>query len=205
MEYRNTYFGTVLWITIVVLVVPVFIGVLVSISVCPELETSNDWIGFWGGYAGAIVGGIITLLVMQKTLESNRKSQERDEKRQLCNHVAKLVSDFCIEMMAYRSKMKTLSDQAHGGAIPPEKKIEMGATTEKPRRILFEMEILLSHIPEAKETLEYMDKLLDEGKIVQKTVRETENLLDELRKLTKQFIQEYMNNQKAKKALTTSR
>ena len=50
-----------------------------------------------------------------------------------------------------------------------------------------------------------MDKLLDEGKIVQKTVRETENLLDELRKLTKQFIQEYMNNQKAKKALTTSR
>ena len=170
MKHNNTFIGTVILIAIVVLAVPVFIGLLVSISVWPELETSNDWIGFWGGYAGAVVGGIITLLVMQKTLESNRKSQERDEKRQLCNHVAKLVSDFCTEMMAYRSKMKTLSSQSKGGAIPSEKKIEMGATTEKPTRILFEMEILLSHIPEATETLDYMNILLDEGKIVQKSV-----------------------------------
>ena len=204
MKHNNTFIGTVILIAIVVLAVPVFIGLLVSISVWPELETSNDWIGFWGGYAGAVVGGIITLLVMQKTLESNRKSQERDEKRQLCNHVAKLVSDFCTEMMAYRSKMKTLSSQSKGGAIPSEKKIEMGATTEKPTRILFEMEILLSHIPEATETLDYMNILLDEGKIVQKSLRETEKLLDELRKLTKQFIEEYMGEQK-KKTLTISR
>lgn len=204
MKHKDSFLGTFLWIAIAVLAVPALIGVLVSFSLWHELETNNDWIGFWGGYAGAVVGGIITLLVMQKTLDSNRKSQERDEKRRLCNHIAKLVSDFCIEMMAYRSKMKTLSDQAQGGAIPSEKKIEMGATTEKPRRILFEMEILLSYIPEAKETLDYMDKLLDEGKIVQKSVRETEALLDELRKLTRQFIQEYMGEQKKRKSLTAS-
>lgn len=172
---------------------PVIIGGIVSIVILPQLETSNDWIGFWGSYAGSVVGGIVTLLVMKKTLESNRQNQERDEKRQLCMYIVKLVSDFCIEMMAYRSKWNTLYNQANGGAIDPEKKIEIGATTEKPRRILFEMEMLLSDIPEAESTLTYMRCLLEE-KITQKTVRETDLLMETLRTHTRHFVSAYLKS-----------
>lgn len=181
------------FILFLILAFPIFTGFIVSFSVWPDLETSNDWIGFWGGYAGAIVGGIITLLVMRKTLDSNLESQKHNDRRQLCNHVAKLVSDFCIEMMAYRSKLKTLSKQYSGRAIPPEKKIEMGATTEKPKRIFFEMEMLLADIPSAKNVLEYMSMLLNEENIVNRSMRQTEVLLEELRKRSKEFIQSYIS------------
>ena len=99
-----------------ILIVPVLVGGLVSFSLSPNLETNHDWIGFWGGYSGSLIGGFITLVVMKKTLDSNRLLQGRNERQQLCNHVA---------------------------------------TTEKTRRILFECEMLLSHIPEAKDRLDH--------------------------------------------------
>lgn len=175
-----------------ILIVPVLVGGLVSFSLSPNLETNNDWIGFWGGYSGSLIGGFITLVVMKKTLDSNRLLQERNERQQLCNHVAKLVSDFCIEIMAYRSKWKTLYRQANGGAIDSEKAIEMGATTEKPRRILFECEMLLSHIPEAKDTIDCMRATLSDAKVTQLSVRETEQYLSELRARAKKFLSTYM-------------
>lgn len=107
---------TFLPISLIVLLMPVIIGGIVSIVILPQLETSNDWIGFWGSYAGSVVGGIITLLVMKKTLESNRQNQERDEKRQLCMYIVKLVSDFCIATV-YKFALKILEDNVMTWAI----------------------------------------------------------------------------------------
>lgn len=174
------------------LIIPAITAIIVSVSLFPCLETSNDWIGFLGGYLGSILGGIITLLVMKKTLTSSKEMQYRDERRQLCNHIASLASDFCIELMAYRSKWKLLYDQSNGQAIDAEKKIELGATTEKPRRIMFEMEILLYDIESASECLEHMKYLLKDAEITRKTLQETEELLTEFREKIQTFISCYL-------------
>jgi len=99
------------WIIAIVciaLVMPILLGILVSIPSVAWLKTSNDWIGFWGSYAGAIIGGLITLLVLALTLKDNEKTQEKNRKQDLCMRVSTLVSSFCIEMMAYRSKWNAL-------------------------------------------------------------------------------------------------
>ena len=54
------------WIIAIVciaLVMPILLGILVSIPSVAWLKTSNDWIGFWGSYAGAIIGGLITCII----------------------------------------------------------------------------------------------------------------------------------------------
>ena len=60
------------------IIIPAITAIIVSVSLFPCLETSNDWIGFLGSYLGSILGGIITLLVMQKTLVSSKELQRRD-------------------------------------------------------------------------------------------------------------------------------
>ena len=70
------------------IIIPAITAIIVSVSLFPCLETSNDWIGFLGSYFGSILGGIITLLVMQKTLVSSKELQRRDERRQLSRKIA---------------------------------------------------------------------------------------------------------------------
>ena len=181
------------WIVLIIcgaLIVPIIIGVLVSIPCVSWLDTSNDWIGFWGGYVGAIIGGIITLLVLSETIKDNQQTREKIRRQELCAQVANLVSSFCIEMMAYRSKWKTLYEKADGKEIDAFSKIEYGATTEEPRRIYFELDILLKRIPEAKDLLEEIENVL-EGKITQKSVKETETLMNTIREQTRLFIDKY--------------
>ena len=174
------------------IIIPAITAIIVSVSLFPCLETSNDWIGFLGSYLGSILGGIITHLVMQKTLVSSKELQRRDERRQLCNHIASLSSDFCIELMAYRSKWKMLYNQAQGQSIDAEKKIELGATTEKPRRIMFEMEILLCDVEAANDCLEYMKYLLSDAELTKKSLQETEELLNRFRQKIRTLISSYL-------------
>lgn len=180
------------WLVIlIIIIIPILVGVMMSLRFFDWLPTSNDWIGFWGGYAGAVVGGIITLIVMRQTLKNSEDLQHKSEKRQLANHIAALVSDFCIEMMAYRSKWNYLYEQAQGREIDAEKKIEIGATTEIPRRIFFEVEILLDGIKQGESVVSEMQFLLKEASITRKTLSETETLLTNLRNITAKFVKEY--------------
>ena len=64
--------------------------------------------------------------------------------------------------MAYRSKWNALYKKAGGKEIDTLEKIELGATTEEPRHIFFELEILLQHIPEAKELLAAVEAVLED-------------------------------------------
>lgn len=175
------------------IVIPAITAVIVSVSIFPCLETNNDWIGFLGSYFGSILGGIITLLVMQKTLTSSKEMQRRDERRELCNHIASLSSDFCIELMAYRSKWNMLYKESKGQGIDAEKKVELRATTEKPRRIMFEMEILLYDIRAANECLDYMKYLLCDAELTKKSLQETEELLNKFRQRIRTFIRNYLS------------
>ena len=86
-----------------------------------------------------------------------------------------------------------LYNQAKGQSIDAEKKIELGATTEKPRRIMFEMEILLHDIETATECLDYMNKLLNNAELTRKSLQETEELLNEFRQKIRTFIRNYLN------------
>lgn len=181
------------WIALTICIatfLPIIIGVIVSVPSLSWLETANDWIGFWGGYAGAIIGGLITLLVLFETLMDNRKTWEKNRRQELCMRVANLVSNFCIEMMAYRSKWNTLHKKADGKEMDACSTIEYGATTEEPRRIYFELDILLKRIPEAKELLEELETTLN-GKITKKTIKETEALMVRIREQTRLFIDKY--------------
>ena len=173
-----------------ILVIPVIIGIIVSVPGVSWLETSNDWIGFWGGYVGAIIGGLITLLVLSATIKDNQETQEKARRQELTARVANLVSNFCVEMMAYRSKWNALYAKAGGKEIDSIERIEYGATTEEPRRIYFELDILLRKIPEAKMLLDEIEDAL-EGKITQKTVKETAVLMDSIRERTREFIDNY--------------
>ena len=85
-----------------------------------------------------------------------------------------------------------LYKQAQGENINMEKKIEVGATTEKPRRIMFEMEILLYDIDNANDCLQYMKYLLDEAKLTKQSLKDTEALLNDYREKIRIFIHEYM-------------
>lgn len=182
----------VIVIILLFLIIPIVTGVIVSVPSFSNLKTNNDWIGFWGSYFGAVLGGVITLLVMRTTLMNSKDMQHRDQKRQLCDHIAELSSEFCIELMAYRSKWNMLYKQAQGENINMEKKIEVGATTEKPRRIMFEMEILLYDIDNANDCLQYMKYLLDEAKLTKQSLKDTEALLNDYREKIRIFIHEYM-------------
>lgn len=173
-----------------IVVIPIIIGIIVSIPGVSWLETSNDWIGFWGSYIGAIIGGLMTLLVLSATIKDSHQTQEKIRRQELAARVANLVSNFCIEMMAYRSKWNTLYKEAAGKGIDSIKKIEIGATTEAPRRIYFELDILLKGIPEAKVLLTEIKDVL-ECTITQKTVKETEELMDSIREQMRKFIDEY--------------
>ena len=94
-------------------------------------------------------------------------------------------------MMAYRSKWNYLYEQAQGREIDAEKKIEIGATTEIPRRIFFEVEILLDGIKQGESVVSEMQFLLKEASITRKTLSETETLLTNLRNITAKFVKEY--------------
>ena len=177
-------------IVIVAIVTPLVVAILISIPGIKWIEVSNDWIGFWGSYLGSILGGIITLLVLAETLKDSREMKERDRRQAICIRVSTLVSNFCVEMMAYRSKWNTLRDQAHGKEIDAIAKIEYGATTEEPRRIYFESDILLKNIPEADSLLEKIESALD-AKITQKTVKETEAIMNSIRDQAREFIDKY--------------
>lgn len=181
---------TGLTIIVFILAIPVIVGLIVSFSFVP-IPMSNDWIGFWGSYLGAIIGGLITLWVMRATLAHNNNLTTASKKQELCTHIATLVSHFCIDLLAYRSKWKTLHAQASGGSIDHEKAIELGATKEKPRQIYFELEILLMDIPEAANLLTKAKALLDETPITKKTIQESATLMDDLRQETRLFIKNY--------------
>lgn len=96
-------------------IIPIFVAVVTTLipSPIPNLETSNDWIGFFGSYMGAILGGFITLIVMEKTIESgnqnlkvsieeNKKIELRREKREFCNDITTLIADYCSKIKEYR-------------------------------------------------------------------------------------------------------
>ena len=66
------------WLVIlIIIIIPILVGVMMSLRFFDWLPTSNDWIGFWGGYAGAVVGGIITLIVMRQTLKNSEDLQHK--------------------------------------------------------------------------------------------------------------------------------
>lgn len=119
-------------VIIAALIIPLVIGFLVSTPAFFNLATSNNWIDFWGGYAGSIIGGVITLIVMKTTLSNNVLLAEKEKRQNLCIQVSHLVSTFCIEMLAYRGKWKSLHSVADAvdSGIDQIEKIERGATTE---------------------------------------------------------------------------
>lgn len=183
---------TFLFIILAMFFIPVIIAKCVSSPGMYWLSTANDWIGFWGSYAGAIIGGLITLLVLSVTIADNKRAEEQKRRQELCAKVANLISNFCVEMMAYRSKWNALYKKAGGKEIDTLEKIELGATTEEPRRIFFELEILLQHIPEAKELLAAVEAVL-EDKVTKKSVSVTAKLMDNVRKEAQNFVAEYTN------------
>ena len=85
-----------------------------------------------------------------------------------------------------------LYNQAQGQSIDAEKKIELGATTEKPRRIMFEMEILLCDVEAANDCLEYMKYLLSDAELTKKSLQETEELLNRFRQKIRTLISSYL-------------
>lgn len=176
-----------------VLITPVCVGGLVSISVWPKLSTSNDWIGFWGGYAGSIVGGVITLTVMWMSLKSNKKMQDLSMRQNLCNNVALLVSIFCRELLAYRGRWKTLYQESNGRAIDQEKKLQYNATSEGARQPFFQLDTMICHIPEANKMLSYMEELLNNTKFTSLSIAEADEKLKNLREMANDFIVVYSN------------
>ncbi len=189
----KSHYFMYLAIGLLALIIPLLIGLLVSTPAFFNIVITNDWIGFWGGYSGSIIGGIITLIVMKSTLSSSFLLQEREKRHILCNHVAHLVSNFCIEMLAYRSKWNYLFKVAEGGPIDQERKIDIGATSEKSRQAYFELEILLADIPSASEVLAFMDKVLDDSDFIKLSVKEADKILAELRQKAKAFITAYVS------------
>lgn len=78
-------------ISIVFIIIPIAMGLIISIDGPVWLETENEWIGFWGGYAGAILGGLITLFVMWRTIKSSEEILKIDKKQ---NFVDELLAGF---------------------------------------------------------------------------------------------------------------
>jgi hypothetical protein len=64
-------------IIIVLVMLPILVGLIVSISLFGWLETSNDWIGFWGGY----LGGLCTLVGVLITIKYSKT--DSDDKQRL--------------------------------------------------------------------------------------------------------------------------
>lgn len=178
-------------ITFIILIIPVCVGVLVSLSVWPKVSTSNDWIGFWGGYAGSIVGGVITLTVMWTSLQSNKKMQDLSTRQKLCDNVAQLVSIFCRELLAYRGRWNALYQASNGGAIDQEKKLQYDATSEGARQPFFQLDMMVRHISEAKTMLSYMERLLNDTKFTSLSVAKADEKLKNLRAMANDFIVVY--------------
>lgn len=90
-------------LSLIFIIIPVIIGIIVSVNGPLWLETSNEWIGFWGGYLGSILGGIITLLVLWYTIKDNKKARDREEKIIFYDRLIEIESLYCQEIGNYFS------------------------------------------------------------------------------------------------------
>lgn len=185
-----------LWagLCLLVLACPVLVGWLVSVNVWSDLVTGNDWIGFWGGYAGAILSGAITLIVMHRTFVNGQEAQIRAEKRQLCNQITTLLSSFCIEIKAYRSKMKDLSKKAGGGKIKYADKLAYGAFTENAEKILLEVKMLLCGIDGSEVITKCMSQMIKSSNLNSKSMGDTNKERDNLINIATEFFTAYLND-----------
>ncbi|WEG74406.1 hypothetical protein [Vagococcus intermedius] len=72
-------FGNWKIIVFVMIVIPIFIGILLLlIDYVPLLKripgSNGDWLGFWGGYIGAAMGVLGAYYIMKKQIESDKES-----------------------------------------------------------------------------------------------------------------------------------
>ena len=192
----------ILVIVLTAICIPVFVGVLMTFSVLPNLPTSNDWIGFFGGYIGSIIGGIITVWVMKVTLTNNKKLQERTDKQNTCQYIAHLIALFCCEMLAYRGRMNYLLREAEKDGehkpIDQRTKIEIHATTEQARQYYFELDMLFlsvfKHTPEEENAQRILQKIksIMDNNFPSLSMKDADRVLEDLRTDVGAFLKEYI-------------
>ncbi|MFQ9125495.1 MAG: hypothetical protein ACLR4Z_00210 [Butyricicoccaceae bacterium] len=59
------------------IIIPAITAIIVSVSLFPCLETSNDWIGFLGSYLGSILRHYYTPCNAKDTCEQQRITAQR--------------------------------------------------------------------------------------------------------------------------------
>lgn len=80
-------------ITIVSMIIPIAVGVGVSLPIFKHIVINNDWIGFWGSYVGTFLGGMITLYVLWSTITDNENARKRDEKLKFFDKVTEMTAE----------------------------------------------------------------------------------------------------------------
>lgn len=98
---------------IMFVVIPILVGVIVSISGPSWLVTEdNEWIGFWGGYAGALIGAWATVHVMKITLKHDKEERiyreqyeieerNRKERIEIALKINELVMEYASKAVRY--------------------------------------------------------------------------------------------------------
>lgn len=82
------------FIGFLIVILPLLIGIGVSLPILENIVVDNDWIGFWGTYLGSFSGGIITLYVLWRTINSNEQARKRDDAIKFFDKMIKLFAEF---------------------------------------------------------------------------------------------------------------
>lgn len=89
---------TIVSIIIISILMPLAVGIGVSLPIFKQIVINNDWIGFWGSYVGTILGGMITLYVLWKTITDNENARKRDEKIKFFDKVMEISTELRVEV-----------------------------------------------------------------------------------------------------------